>query len=252
MMRNRIGIFFAAFAALAAIAHASNLINSPQLAAVGGTRPTLVGTAGSFSQGNASLRAVSVTVPVGTSLIVVYVGAPGDGDANRAFETLTLNGTAMNLLTPFVQQGSCCIYGMAYRINPTAGTYDIQLTVINGVWQSSIIYAWMFSGTNPSDPIGIVKEIHSGSAQQISIDAQPEYGRPYIVAGSTTRSNGSGSCYSFTNLTLILQGSEGSDNDAAAVASNDTLVGAPSTTFTARCSWASGNRGFTLVEVKGP
>lgn len=231
---------------------ASNLMSPHRLAVIGGTRPTLVGTAGSFLTGNASSRTQSITVPVGISLLVAYIATPGDGDSNRAFSSLTLNGTAMTLATSFAQDATCCIDGIAYRINPTAGTYDLVFSVVNGAWQSSLIYVWMFSGTDPSSPIGIVREAFSPSAQSISVSGKPAYGRPYIVAGSITRSNGSGTCYSGTNLSVDLQGAEGSDNDAAAALSNTTLTGAPSMTFTARCSWSSGNRGITLAEVKGP
>lgn len=251
-MRKAVGIFLGIFLALFGAADASNLMSPHRLAVVGGMRPTLVGTAGSFSQSNASSRTQSITVPVGISLLVAYIATPGDGDTNRAFSSLTLNGTAMTLATSFTQFGNCCINGIAYRINPTSGTYDLVFTVANGVWQSSLIYVWMFSGTHSTTPIGIVKEASTLSAQQVSVSGQPQYGRPYIVAGSITRSGGSGSCYSGTNLTIDLQGSEGSDNDAAAALSNITLTGAPSTTFTARCSWSSGNRGIALIEVKGP
>lgn len=235
-------------------AQANWLINSYILAAIGGTRPTLVDVnASGYLNVNATSRTLSVTPPVGTSLLIAYIGMSIGNDTFTA-NTPTLGGTPLSLATPYAAYQNRLASGFVYQINPTTGVaQNLTFTITGATWTSSYIYVWFFSGVNTSDPFGQSDEDACINCQALSSTFTPEYGRPYIIAGGATRgASGGGNCYTHTNLTELNENGEDDQDTRYNVASNAVLTGAGSTQFNMTCNFGSGYRNMDIVEIKGP
>ena len=246
-------------AALASGLKADYLYNPHRLAVVGGTRPTLAGVnAAGLSTTQQKTRTVSITPPVGTSLLVAYASI-SDGtsctspSSNESIATFTLGGVALGVGTPYTVFDCSLADAFAYKLNPTTGVaQNLTITALDD-WATSFIYVWFFSGTDPADPFGFAQVSQSVNASGRTITFQPEYTKPYIIAGSAShRGSGSGNCYTGTNLTIALQDADGGDDNAAAVASNSSLTSAGSTSFTLTCNWETGPVSMDILEIKGP
>jgi hypothetical protein len=234
-------------------AQADWMLNSYRLAVLGGTRPTLTGfVAPDLADGPGPSRTISVNPPVGTSLIIAYIGY-SHGNVVATPGTPTLAGVAMTAATPFVQYQNRMTTGFWYKINPTTGVAQ-NLTFSASVnWLNSYAYIWYFSGVDTSDPFGHTDETQCLSCQQLTRTFAPEYGRPYIVAGGMTRaSSGGGACYTHVNLTELNEDSEDDEDTAYNAASNSVLVGAGSTAFSMSCNYSNFYRTMDIVEIKGP
>lgn len=255
-MMRRIAFALALFACLALpAADASNVLSPHRLAVIGGTRPTLLATTGGADGNVATTRTVSVTPPVGTSLLIAYVaGVRRNSHPSFTFNSITWAGAAMDQLTDFNHFGNRVIDGYGYKMNPTTGVSQNLVFTVNGAWNMSHIFVWMFSGTDPADPFGKIATVENINATIVSTEQSPEYNRPYILAGSGAAKNaGGGNCYSGTNLTVDSQGRDDTDDVFAAAASNAVLTAAGPTTFTLNCaSSGTGHITMEFVEIKGP
>lgn len=254
-MMKRLAFFLSLLAALwLPAADASNLYSPHRLAVVGGTRPTLLSATGSFTSTDTASRTLSVTPPVGTSLLIAYIGAMRES-AHGSFDlvSVTFGGTALNQLTDFNHFGDRVIDGFAYRLSPTTGVAQDLVFTTAAAWNGIIIYVWMFSGT-PADSFGQNREVENLNSSSVTATFSPEYGRPYILAGSVAAKNGGGGdCYIGTNLTIAVQGRTDDEDIFAGTAANATLVAAGSTPFTMNCaSSGTGHISGEFVEIVGP
>lgn len=250
MKRFVIGLI--ALALLAASASADWVINSYRLAGDVTSRPVLeaVNAAG-ISATNQSSRTLSITPPVGTTLVVTYV-AWRHANVSSAPSTPTLGGTALTAARAMAQYQNRLTDGIYYRVNPTTGSaQDLVIAAANS-WTNSYIYVWFFSNVNTTTPIGDSQGDQSVSAASLSVTLGPQYGRPYLVGGShRAHASGTGNCWSGTNLTVANQGNEASNHTYAAFA-NSTLTFASDTLLTATCSWGASYQTLDVVEIKGP
>jgi hypothetical protein len=225
----------------------------PQFMFIGGAvqpqRATLIGSEGAGTTSSAGTRTATLTVPSGTTLMVVYFACRHGANASEISAHPTFNSVPMAVDRPVAQYQTRLMNGFFYMINPSTGAQTFSVTV-NVNFSNSYVHAWYFGG-NIYKPMGTSSVAVSISTATHTCTQTCSNDLPFVIAGAAhAHASGTGSG-TWTGGNLTIRDNAGvASNNAYAVADNSAAV-AGSTGYTmTNTAWGASYMIMYALEIR--
>jgi hypothetical protein len=225
----------------------------PQFMFIGGAvqpqRATLIGSEGAGTTASAGTRTATLTVPSGTTLMVVYFACRHGANASSISTHPTFNSVPMAVDRPALQYQTRLLNGFFYLINPSTGAQTFSVTVdVN--FSNSYVHAWYFGG-NIYKPMGISSIGVSTSTATLTCTQTCANDLPFVIAGAAhAHASGTGSG-TWTGGNLTIRDNAGvAANNAYAVADNSAATAASTGYTMTNTAWGASYMVMYTVEIR--